>query len=98
MPLGVYYQVYNAALDQTTLEPALKVTFSLIRNGDLLAEAVDEAKDIIQFFSGRRIVLLKKLSLVGLDPGDYQIKISVEDTIKGEVVESVGKFSVVSDS
>jgi hypothetical protein len=69
-----------------------------MNNGTVLAQAVDEAKDITQFFSGRRVVLLKKLSLNGLEPGDYQIKISVKDLIKDQVVESTGKFSVVEES
>jgi len=93
-PLGVYYQVYNAAMDQTTLEPSLQVTFSLLKGGKLLAQAVDDGRDITQFFSGRRIVLIKKLSLAGLDPGIYRVKVEVKDLITDQVVESIGDFTV----
>jgi GWxTD domain-containing protein len=95
MPLGVYFQVYNAALDQTTLEPSLRVTYSLIQAGKVLAAAVDEGAESTQFFSGRRVVLVKELSLAGVQPGDYQIRIEVEDLITDQKVEELGTFSVV---
>jgi GWxTD domain-containing protein len=97
MPLGVYFQVYNAALDQTTLEPSLRVKYSLLQNGELMAAATDEAGESTQFFSGRRIVLLKRLSLSGLEPGKYQIQVEVEDMIRNESVDVKGDFRVVEE-
>jgi len=95
MPLGVYLQVYNAELDQSTLEPALKVTYSLLQDGETIREVTDEAGDSMQFFSGRRIVLLKNLSLYGLKPGTYQVKVDIEDALKGETISTRDNFNVV---
>ncbi len=95
MPLGIYLQVYNAELDQSTLEPALKVTYSLSKDGELIQQAVDEEGDSMQFFSGRRIVLMKNLSLSGLKPGKYQVRVDIEDALKGEKINLRDSFDVV---
>jgi GWxTD domain-containing protein len=95
MPLGVYYQVYNASLDQSTLEPSLRVTYNLRRNGELLRTAVDENGESLQFFSGRRVVILKQLSLAGLEPGDYQIEVEVHDRLTDRRLKETGTFFVV---
>jgi GWxTD domain-containing protein len=96
MPLGIYYQIYNAGLDQATFEPSLKVTYRLLREGNVLAVAEDDAGESTQFFSGRRIVLMKNLSLDGLDPGKYQVEIEVQDQLTNETLRQVGNFTVVT--
>src|SRR5690606_649105 len=96
MPLGIYYQVYNAAMDQTTFSPVLKVTYRLYKDGKLLRVAVDDKGDSIQFYSGQRVVLVNKLSLDGLEPGQYSIELDVEDLIGEQSVKASETFSVVS--
>ncbi|MGH9340548.1 MAG: GWxTD domain-containing protein [Acidobacteriota bacterium] len=97
MPLGVYFQVYNAALDQSTLNPALKVNYKLLKNGDLLREAADSNGESTQFFSGRRVVLLKKLSLEGLEPGTYEIVLEVTDQLTSQTVTAAQQFTIVDE-
>ncbi len=96
MPLGIYYQVYNAGLDQATFEPSLRVTYKLFQGGKLLASAVDEHGESIQFFSGRRVVVMKHLSLTGLEPGQYQVEIEVQDELTNETLQKKGEFTVVT--
>lgn len=98
MPLGVYFQVYNADLDQSTLEPALNVTYTLLKDGEVIREVTDAAGESMQFFSGRRVVLMKNLSLAGLKPGKYQVRVNVEDALKGEDIALRDEFEVVPDA
>jgi hypothetical protein len=98
MPLGVYFQVYNAELDQSTLEPALKVTYSLLQDGEVLRQSTDVSGESMQFFSGRRIVLMKNLSLSGLKPGKYQVRVDIEDALKNEKINLRDDFEVVPTS
>jgi GWxTD domain-containing protein len=94
MPLGVYLQVYNAALDPTTDAPSLTVQYKLYKDGKMLAVATDENGESTQFFSGRRVVLVKELKLDGLSTGDYQILVEVVDRLSSEKVQVTGDFSV----
>ena len=96
MPLGVYLQVYNAELDQSTLEPALKVTYTLSRDGETVRQVIDDEGQSTQFFSGRRVVLMKNLSLSGLEPGKYQVQLDIVDGLKGEDITLRDQFEVVS--
>lgn len=95
MPFGVYFQVYNVMLDQTTAAPSLQVLFKLLKDGKVLKFATDENGESIQFFSGQRVVLIKQLSLEGLEPGDYQIQIEVIDRLSDRRLELSDTFSVV---
>ena len=95
MPLGVYLQVYNAELDQSTLEPALKITYTLSRDGETIRQVTDEEGSSMQFFSGRRVVLMKNLSLSGLKPGKYRVNVDIEDALKGEEISLKDDFEVI---
>jgi len=95
MPLGLYFQLYNAALDQSTLKPDLRVTYKLLKDGKLLREAVDENGEPLQFYSTRRVVLVKHLSLEGLDPGKYQVQLEVADRTNNQTVQAAEDFTIV---
>jgi GWxTD domain-containing protein len=94
MPLGVYFQVYNATLDQTSLAPSLYVYYKLVKGGKVLKMAADENGESTQFASGLRVVLVKELSLAGLEPGDYQIQIEVVDRLADRTVQALGSFTL----
>ena len=38
-PLGVYMQIYNAGIDQTTLRPAIDVEYVLMKDGKEVVQA-----------------------------------------------------------
>ncbi len=97
MPLGIYFQVYNAALDQSTLAPSLRVTYRLLKDQKLLRMAVDENGESTQFFSPRRVVLMKHLSLEDLEPGKYKIEMEVTDLTRQESVKAASDFTIVEE-
>lgn len=97
MPLGVYFQVYNAALDQTTLAPSVRVLFTLFKDGQPLKMATDESGESTQFASARRLVFVKQLSLADLQPGNYEIRVEVTDRLNDRRVEVRDDFSVVEE-
>ena len=80
-PLGVYLQLYNVGADQSTLAPVLQVTYSIVGQGRVLREVIDKRGESIQYYSGQRLVLIKGLSLKGLDSGEYVLKVHVRDGI-----------------
>lgn len=94
-PLGVYYQLYNVGLDQSTFQPSLRVTFRIVRDGTVVREVIDEAGESIQFMSAQRVVLLKELSLAELEQGRYIIQLAVEDRLTGQKLQISDEFQVV---
>ncbi|HSR68019.1 MAG TPA: GWxTD domain-containing protein [Acidobacteriota bacterium] len=96
--LGLYMQVYNAALDQTTRSPALGVTYRILRDGQAVHEIEDVAGTSLFFYSDQRVVLVKGLPLKDLPEGKYSIEVEVEDHITGQDLSVSGTFNIVPTS
>ena len=94
-PLGVYLQVYNAGMDQSTDRPSLRVRYKLLQGGENVAERVDEKGESIQFFSQGRVVLVTIFSPQSLRPGRYRMEVEVQDRIRNQLVTAGEKFHVV---
>jgi GWxTD domain-containing protein len=93
-PFWIYLHVYNAALDQTNLNPALTASFRVSKNGEAVFEDVDDKGESIQFYSGQRVVLIRQLPLEGLELGKYQIEVEVSDRISDGTVAVTEDFEV----
>ena len=91
-PLVAYVQLYNVGLDQATLQPSLRVTYQITRDGEPVSDIVDESGESIHYFSGQRVVLIKQLPIESLGPGQYGLKIQVEDKIKDRSVSTQEGF------
>ncbi len=91
-----YLQVYNAALDQTTMRPSLRLAYEIRRDGERVIEDIDDVGHSIQFLSSQRVVLVRPFSLKGLAPGSYQILLTVRDLIQDSEVQVADRFEVVT--
>lgn len=94
-PLGVYLQVYNLSLDQATLTPALRITYRILQDGEILLELVDQSGEAIQFHSQRRVVLIKQVPVRNLPPGKYRLEVEIQDQIKDRKVTASSDFELV---
>jgi GWxTD domain-containing protein len=89
-----YMQVYNMAIDQTTQNPSLDVTFA-IKNGDKVVEELKASPfNSEQIFYGQRVVVLGKIPLNAISPGKYKLEIKVTDKISGKSVSTTTDFKV----
>ena len=95
-PLGVYLQVYNSALDQTTFSPSLRVSYQLLSDGKTVVEVVDETGESVQYYSGQRVVLIKALSTEHLEPGSYRLKVEVRDLINDQTVSVEDELTIAA--
>jgi len=95
MPLGIYLHVYNAAFDQSTMEPELTVTYRLLKGKEVKRQAVDERGESTQYFSNRRVVLIKALSFEGLEPGSYRVEVNVKDRLTDQKISTGEEFRLV---
>ncbi|REJ78568.1 MAG: GWxTD domain-containing protein [Acidobacteria bacterium] len=75
--IGVYMQVYNAAIDQTTLKPSVDVVYSISKDGREILRLEEDWQGLSE--SAARITLARLIPTSGLDPGLYQIKLAVTD-------------------
>jgi hypothetical protein len=92
-PVGVYLQVYNAGVDQTTLRPAVDVEYVLSKSGKEVLRQKEDWSGLSD--SGQRLTLARLLPTNTLPLGEYEIKIVTKDlTTNGQTVENKGKFTI----
>jgi hypothetical protein len=81
--VGIYLQVYNAKIDQTTLRPAVEVEYILLKSGKEILKVPEDWSGLSD--SGQRLTLARLLPTAGLETGEYEIKIKIQDKVGTEV-------------
>jgi GWxTD domain-containing protein len=90
--VGIYLQVYNAGIDQTTLRPAVDVEYVLEKDGKVVLRQPEDWSGLSD--SGQRLTLARLLPTDMMPLGDYEIKVITKDRVGGQVVENKGKFTI----
>lgn len=90
--VGIYLQVYNAGIDQTTLRPAVDVNYVLTRGGKVVLQQPEDWTGLSD--SGQRLTLARLLQTEQLEAGDYEIKIQIKDRVGNQTLEPAGKFTI----
>ncbi len=91
-PIGVYLQVYNAGIDQTTLRPSVDAEYVLTKAGKEIGKQAEDWKGLSD--SGQRLTLARLLDSRNLLPGDYELSIRLRDRVSGQSLLPSAKFSV----
>jgi hypothetical protein len=92
-PVGVYLQIYNAGIDQTSLRPSVDVEYVLSKAGKEVGKQQEDWRGVSE--SEKRLTLARLLGTQGLAPGDYEVTIRVKDGVSGQTLAQAAKFSVV---
>ena len=82
--VGVYLQVYNAGIDQTTLRPAVDVEYILSKGGKEVYRQAEDWSGLSD--SGQRLTLARLMPTTQMPAGDYELKIQIKDRVGGQVL------------
>ncbi|MFZ1700054.1 MAG: GWxTD domain-containing protein [Pyrinomonadaceae bacterium] len=94
--VGLYLQVYNAQIDQTTLRPAVDVDYVLTKDGKELMRQKEDWSGLSD--SGQRLTLARLLATNTMPVGNYEIKVVIKDRVRvgeGQTIETKGKFTII---
>jgi GWxTD domain-containing protein len=91
--VGVYMQVYNAGIDQTTLRPSVDVEYALLRDGKEIVKQAEDWRGMSD--AGQRLTLARLIDTNGLTPGEYQVSIRIRDRVSGQTLSPSEKFTLV---
>jgi hypothetical protein len=92
-PLGVYLQIYNAGIDQTTLRPAVDVEYVLMKDGKEFGRQPENWQGMSD--AGQRLTLARLIDSQRLAPGEYELTIRIRDRVSGQALTPSAKFSIV---
>jgi GWxTD domain-containing protein len=91
--VGIYMQVYNAGIDQTTLRPSVDVEYVLLKDGKEIGKQTEDWSGMSD--AGQRLTLARLLPTAGLVPGDYKIEIRIRDRVSGQALAPSAEFTLL---
>ena len=91
-PVGIYLQVYNAAIDQTTLRPAADAEYVLLKDGKELSRQLEDWRQIDD--AGQRLTLTRLIDTRALAAGDYELQVRIRDHVTGETIARSANFTI----
>jgi GWxTD domain-containing protein len=91
--VGIYMQIYNAGVDQTTLRPSVDVEYVLTKDGKQIGTQVEDWNGMSD--SGQRLTLARLLPTNGLAPGTYKVEIRIHDRVSGQTLSPSAEFTLV---
>jgi GWxTD domain-containing protein len=92
-PIGIYLQVYNAGVDQTTLRPSVDVDYVLSKDGKELGKMPEDWRGMSD--AGQRLTLARMITSDQLAPGDYELQVRIKDRVSGQSLSPSEKFTIV---
>ncbi|PYV09641.1 MAG: hypothetical protein DMG07_22765 [Acidobacteria bacterium] len=93
--LGVYVQLYNAGLDQTSEQPSLAVRYQILKDGQPFFDFEDSKGRSIRYVSDQRIELRRQFSLKQFPPGKYEVRVTATDQVKKSSTTARSTFEIV---
>lgn len=93
--LGVYMQIYNVAIDQTTLRPGLDVEYLITQQGQEVARLKEDGKDSLSTLGTQQVTLARLIPLKGLKPGVYELTVKVADHVTNKTITRKETFQVI---
>ena len=96
--VGIYMQIYNAGIDQTTLRPAVDVEYLVTKGGKEILRQTENWEGMSD--SGQRLTIARLLPSATLPLGEYEIRIKIKDRIpsadnKIQTLEPTAKFTII---
>jgi GWxTD domain-containing protein len=91
--VGIYLQVYNAGIDETTLRPSVDVEYALMKDGKEIFKQTEDWAGMSD--AGQRLTLARLLPTDGLVVGDYKIVVRIKDRVSGQTLSPDASFTVV---
>jgi hypothetical protein len=91
--VGIYMQIYNAGIDQTTLRPSVDVDYVLMKDGKEIFKQAEDWRGSTS--PGARLTVARLIDSRNLDPGEYQIEVRVHDRVGVQAITRTAKFMIV---
>jgi GWxTD domain-containing protein len=98
--VALFLQVYDAEMDQTTLQPALKVEYVVSKGGQEILHVLEDGKTNrgIVDLKGQQLTVVRAIPIEGrlAEPGTYTVTARITDLVLQKVVTPQAQFTVVS--
>ncbi len=97
--LALFLQVYDADMDQATLQPALRVEYVVSKGGQEMAHVVEDGKTKMGIIDmkGQQLVIARAIPLTDklAEPGTYTVTARITDLVSQKVLTPQAVYTVV---
>jgi GWxTD domain-containing protein len=94
--IGVYLQLYGLELDQATQSPSLETQYRIRRGDRAVLEVTGGSLEGVRLYNDRRAALVKILPIRDLEPGNYQLDLTVKDLVGKKSVSRTERFEILA--
>jgi GWxTD domain-containing protein len=98
--LALFLQVYDAEMDQATLQPALKVEYIIMKDGQQVMYALEDGKSQagIVDLKGQQLTVARGIPIKDklAEPGTYTVIVKITDLVSQKVVTPQAQYTVVT--
>jgi GWxTD domain-containing protein len=98
--LAIFLQVYDAEMDQQTLQPALKIEYIISKGGQEILHILEDGKTKLGLvdMKGQQLVIARAIPLQDklAEAGTYTITAKITDLVSQKVVTPQSQYTVVS--
>lgn len=91
--VGIYMQIYNAGIDETTLRPSVDVEYALMKDGKEIFHQSEDWSGLSD--AGQRLTLARLMPTSGLVAGEYKVVIRIKDRVSGQTLAPDANFTIV---
>lgn len=90
--MGIFMQVYNLGIDETTHRPSASVQFRIVHDQSEILKEVRTSDQIEN--AGEQLTLENSVALGSFPPGRYKLEIEVTDNVSKQKIASSTDFTV----
>jgi GWxTD domain-containing protein len=98
--LALFLQVYDADMDQATLQPALKVEYSISKGGQEIAHIAEDGKSKMGLIDmkGQQLVIARAIPLLDklAEAGTYTVTARITDLVSQKVLTPQAQYTVIN--
>ena len=98
--LALFLQVYDAEMDQATLQPALKVEYIITKDGQQVMYILEDGKSQagIVDLKGQQLTVARGIPIKDklAEPGTYTVTVKITDLVSQKVVTPQAQYTVVN--
>jgi len=91
-PMGIYFQLYNLKIDETTHKNNATIDFEIFQGNQSIKHVVQTSEQLHQ--SGEQLTVQESVPLQNLPPGKYRIDIKATDALANQTVSRTSEFTV----
>ena len=84
--LGVYMQVYNVGIDQSTLRPSVDIEYVISQKSKEVSRIKEDGKGGLGSINSQQMTLARMVSLKDFKPGFYDIQVMIKDNVLNQTI------------